>query len=91
MSTLLNFSHACAASGFPHLYAVRGFDNPDECRAWHQGDRGRFDDLEEWLVDEPVHSVLGDRQDGRGFYLVAFEDDVDAVHFRLRWSDHLIS
>ena len=91
MNALLNFSHAFAASGFPHLYAVRGYDTPEECRAWFAGQRTRFADIDEWLDDEPVHGVLGDRQDGRGFYLVTLEDDLDAVHFKLRWANHLVT
>lgn len=91
MNTLLNFSHAFAASGFPHLYAVRGYDTPEECRAWFAGQHTRFDDVDLWLASTPVHGVLADRLDERGFYLVALEDDVDAVHFKLRWSDHLVS
>ena len=91
MNILLDFSHAFAESQFPHLYAVRGFDTPDECRAWFDGARTRFDDLDDWLKETPVHGVLADRLDQRGFYLVALEDDVDAVHFKLCWSDHLVS
>ena len=40
---------------------------------------------------KPVHAVLRDRLDVRGFYLVALKDDVDAVHFKLRWADHLVT
>lgn len=91
MNTLLDFSHAFAASQFPHLFAVRGFDTPEECRAWFDGERTRFDDLDEWVADEPVHGVISDRLDERGFYLVALEDDVDAVHFKMRWCEHIVS
>lgn len=91
MNTLLDFSHAFAASGFPNLYAVRGYNTPDERRAWLAGQRTRFDDLDEWLDDTPLHGVLADRQDGRGFYLVALKDDLDAVHFKLRWADHIVA
>ena len=91
MDALLNFSHAYAESGFPHLYAVRGYDSPEDCRAWFAGDRTLFDDLDEWLADEPVYGVLADRRDERGFYLVALQDDLDAVHFKLRWSEHIVS
>lgn len=86
MNAVLNFSHAFAASGFPHLCAVRGYDTPEECRAWFAGQRTRFDRLDEWLDDTPLHGVLADRQDGRGFYLVALKDYLDAVHFTLRWA-----
>ena len=91
MDRLLGFSHAFAASGFPHLYAVRGYDTPGECRAWFAGHRTRFDDLDDWLADEPIHGVLADRLDERGFYLVALENDADAVRFQLRWSEHVVA
>lgn len=90
MSTPLNFAHAFAASGYPHLYAVIGYDTPEDCRAWFAGDRTLFDDLDEWLAYEPAHGILVDRRDERGLCFVALEDDVDAVHFKLRWSDHLV-
>ncbi len=66
METLLGFCHIFAASGYHHIYAVRGFDTPEECRAWFDGERTLFDDLDEWLAEEPVDSVLADRRDERG-------------------------
>ena len=90
MSTRLTFSHAFAASQYPHLFAVRAYDTPEQGRAWSNGDRARLNDLNEWLDDTPIHGVLADRQEGRSYYLVALEDDADAVNFKLRWSDHLI-
>lgn len=91
MSTLLNFSRAFAASQFLHLFAVRAYDTPEERRAWSSGVRTRLNDLNEWLDDTPVHGVIVDQQDWRTFYLVALEDDVDAVNFKLRWHEHIVA
>ena len=91
MSTFTDFAGDFLADHrFQHIYAVRGFETPEECHAWRDGERTLFDDLEEWLEDEPIHPTHHLRQDERGLYWVALMDDVDAVNFKLRWSDHLI-
>lgn len=91
MNTLLDFTHAFATSGFDHLEAAVCNKTPEEIQAAPDGDSPLFDELDEWLADMPVHSVLASRRDDLGLYFVALEDDIDAVNFKLRWSDHLLS
>ena len=76
--------------GFQHLYSIPGFETAEDCRAFHAGERTLFDELADWLDDDVFDGhVVGRRDDHRGLFWLAIESPIDAVMFKLMWSDRL--
>ena len=69
-----------------HVFEVWAFQTPEEVVAHQAGELDVLADLEDWLDDFPDQFV-GYRSPG--FFRVGCVDDVAAVMFKLRWSDHI--
>lgn len=83
---LAYFAHAPAQAADMHVFEVWAFQTPEEVQAHLTGELDVFADLEDWLDDFP-DQFFGRR--GRGLFHVACADEVDAVLFKMRWSDHI--
>lgn len=71
---------------YPTCITLQGLQTEEECRPGAEGEKV-FQDIEDWLTDELTRDVVVHRADAIGMFFVAFESDVDSVHFKLRWAD----
>jgi hypothetical protein len=69
---------------YPTQITLYGLQTEKECEEGEQV----FQDIEDWLTDELTRDVVVHRADAIGMIFVAFESDVDSVHFKLTWADH---
>ncbi len=73
-----------------HVAGLKGYETTADLRAFFDGGRTLFDEVRDWLQQEPRGAVLARQDDLRAMFWIAMADVVDWTAFQLRWSEHLV-